>query len=60
VDPGAGLDVLAGGLAGSRVLELKRATMIAREYRPGFRIDLHHKDMGIAMAAARAPGWRCR
>jgi 2-hydroxy-3-oxopropionate reductase len=56
VDPGAGLDVLAGGLAGSRVLELKRATMIAREYRPGFRIDLHHKDMGIAMAAARDAG----
>jgi 2-hydroxy-3-oxopropionate reductase len=53
VDPEAGLDVLAGGLAGSRILELKRGTMLAREFQPGFRIDLHHKDMGIALAAAR-------
>jgi 2-hydroxy-3-oxopropionate reductase len=53
VDGAAGLDVLAGGLAGSRVLDLKRQTMVAREFKPGFRIDLHHKDMGIAVAAAR-------
>jgi 2-hydroxy-3-oxopropionate reductase len=56
VDARAALDVLAGGLAGSRVLELKRASMVAREFRPGFRIDLHHKDMGIALAAAREAG----
>ncbi|MFI7634189.1 2-hydroxy-3-oxopropionate reductase [Nonomuraea sp. NPDC049400] len=56
VDPGAGLDVLAGGLAGSRILELKRHTMVKREFAPGFRIDLHHKDMGIAVAAAREAG----
>ncbi|MFC4005787.1 2-hydroxy-3-oxopropionate reductase [Nonomuraea purpurea] len=56
VDPGAGLDVLAGGLAGSRILELKRHTMVKREFNPGFRIDLHHKDMGIAVAAAREAG----
>jgi 2-hydroxy-3-oxopropionate reductase len=54
VDGGTGLDVLAGGLAGSRILELKRESMVAREFSPGFRIDLHHKDMGIALAAARA------
>ncbi|HEY2062370.1 MAG TPA: 2-hydroxy-3-oxopropionate reductase [Amycolatopsis sp.] len=53
VDAGTGLDVLAGGLAGSRILELKRKSMVAREFKPGFRIDLHHKDMGIALAAAR-------
>ncbi|AHH97837.1 NAD(P)-dependent oxidoreductase [Kutzneria albida] len=53
VDPVAGLDVLAGGLAANRVLDLKRAAMIARQFQPGFRIDLHHKDMGIALAAAR-------
>ncbi|MEV0236640.1 2-hydroxy-3-oxopropionate reductase [Nonomuraea sp. NPDC050786] len=56
VDPVAGLDVLAGGLAGSRILELKRHTMVRREFAPGFRIDLHHKDMGIAVAAAREAG----
>jgi 2-hydroxy-3-oxopropionate reductase len=54
VDPKAGLDVLAGGLAANRILDLKRETMIAREFQPGFRIDLHHKDMGIALDAARA------
>ncbi|MFG1608931.1 2-hydroxy-3-oxopropionate reductase [Actinoplanes sp. NPDC049265] len=56
VDPAKGLDVLAGGLAASRVLDLKRASMIAREFRPGFRIDLHHKDMGIVLDAARRAG----
>ncbi|SFA90388.1 2-hydroxy-3-oxopropionate reductase [Amycolatopsis marina] len=53
VDAKTGLDVLAGGLAANRILELKRESMVAREFRPGFRIDLHHKDMGIALAAAR-------
>jgi 2-hydroxy-3-oxopropionate reductase len=53
VDAKAGLDVLAGGLAANRILDLKRESMIAREFQPGFRIDLHHKDMGIALAAAR-------
>lgn len=53
VDPRAGLDVLAGGLAANRILDLKRESMIARQFQPGFRIDLHHKDMGIALAAAR-------
>ncbi|MFI5606538.1 2-hydroxy-3-oxopropionate reductase [Amycolatopsis sp. NPDC051903] len=53
VDAGVGLDVLAGGLAGSRILELKRKSMVERQFAPGFRIDLHHKDMGIALAAAR-------
>ena len=53
VDAATGLDVLAGGLAGSRILELKRKSMVERQFAPGFRIDLHHKDMGIALAAAR-------
>ena len=54
VDAKAGLDVLAGGLAASRILDLKRDSMLARQFQPGFRIDLHHKDMGIATAAARS------
>ncbi|MGO1052610.1 2-hydroxy-3-oxopropionate reductase [Crossiella sp. CA198] len=54
VDANLGLDVLAGGLAGSRILEIKRKSMVAREFTPGFRIDLHHKDMGIVLAEARA------
>jgi 2-hydroxy-3-oxopropionate reductase len=56
VDASAGLDVLAGGLAGSRILELKRESMLARRFTPGFRMELHHKDMGIATAAGRDAG----
>jgi 2-hydroxy-3-oxopropionate reductase len=56
VDGERGLEVLAGGLAGNRILDLKAATMLGREFQPGFRIDLHHKDMGIALSAARAAG----
>ncbi len=54
VDLPAALDVLAGGLAGSTVLNRKKANMVERQFAPGFRIDLHHKDMGIVTAAARA------
>ncbi|HVV22074.1 MAG TPA: 2-hydroxy-3-oxopropionate reductase [Pseudonocardiaceae bacterium] len=56
VDTTAALDVLAGGLAGSTVLDQKRAAMLDRSFAPGFRIDLHHKDMGIVTAAAREAG----
>ncbi|HWC84477.1 MAG TPA: 2-hydroxy-3-oxopropionate reductase [Pseudonocardiaceae bacterium] len=56
VDTDAALDVLGGGLAGSKVLEQKRANLTGRSFAPGFRIDLHHKDMGIVTAAAREAG----
>ncbi|GAA0591322.1 2-hydroxy-3-oxopropionate reductase [Kribbella sandramycini] len=56
VDSTRGLEVLAGGLAGNRILDLKATSMIARQFEPGFRIDLHHKDMGIAQNAARSAG----
>ena len=53
VDTGAATTVLAGGLAGSTVLDHKAQRMIDRDFRPGGRIDLHHKDLGIVTAAAR-------
>lgn len=53
IDPGPALEVLRGGLAGNRVLDLKSVALVARDFTPGFRIDLHHKDMGIVLAAAR-------
>jgi 2-hydroxy-3-oxopropionate reductase len=56
VDAEAGLRVLAGGLAGSTVLDRKAASMLAREFAPGFRVDLHHKDLGIMLDAARSAG----
>jgi 2-hydroxy-3-oxopropionate reductase len=50
------IEVLAGGLAGNQILERKAAGMLARRFEPGFRIDLHHKDMQIIQAAARDSG----
>jgi 2-hydroxy-3-oxopropionate reductase len=56
VDPEPAVRVLAGGLAGNRILDRKAAGMLARDYTPGFRVDLHHKDLGIVQAAAREAG----
>ncbi len=56
VDTEAAVTVLAGGLAGNAILERKAAGMLKREFAPGFRIDLHHKDMGILTGAAREAG----
>jgi 2-hydroxy-3-oxopropionate reductase len=53
VDVERALEVMAGGLAGSRILERKARTMLARDFKPGFRVDLHHKDLGIVLATAR-------
>jgi 2-hydroxy-3-oxopropionate reductase len=52
VDPDKIVQVLSGGLAASRVLELKGATMVAHQFEPGFRVDLHRKDLGIARSTA--------
>lgn len=56
VDAEAAIAVLAGGLAGNRILDRKAASMAARTFEPGFRVDLHHKDLGIVTAAAREAG----
>jgi 2-hydroxy-3-oxopropionate reductase len=56
VDIDAAVKVLGGGLAGSAVLDQKAGKMLARNFDPGFRIALHHKDMGIVTAAAREAG----
>jgi 2-hydroxy-3-oxopropionate reductase len=56
VDKTAAVEVLSGGLAGSRVLERKGRSMLDHQFRPGFRVDLHHKDLGILLAAAREAG----
>ena len=50
------LDVLGGGLAGNKVMEVKREKMLTHSFDPGFRIELHHKDLGIALAAGREYG----
>ena len=53
VDMESAIKVLAGGLTGNAILDRKAAGMLARRFDPGFRIDLHHKDLGIVLAAAR-------
>ncbi len=50
------LDVLGGGLAGNKVMEVKREQFLSHTFDPGFRIELHHKDLGIALAAGREYG----
>jgi 2-hydroxy-3-oxopropionate reductase len=56
VDMEAAIKVLTGGLAGNAILERKAPGMLARDFTPGFRIELHHKDMGIVTSAAREAG----
>ena len=50
------LTALAGGLAGSRCLDQKKPNYLANSYNPGFKIDLHYKDLGLIMESARALG----
>ena len=50
------LTALAGGLAGSKCLDQKKPNYLADSYNPGFKIDLHFKDLGLIMESARALG----
>jgi 2-hydroxy-3-oxopropionate reductase len=50
------LKALAGGLAGSKCLDQKAPNYVANSYKPGFKIDLHFKDLGLIMESARALG----
>jgi 2-hydroxy-3-oxopropionate reductase len=56
VDPTVAIDALSGGLAGSAVLERRGPSMVRRDFTPGFRSALHHKDLGILTSAAREAG----
>jgi 2-hydroxy-3-oxopropionate reductase len=56
VKPEAILDVLSGGLAGNTVMQVRRKNFLEHDFTPGFRIDLHHKDLGIALATGREYG----
>lgn len=55
-DPARVREALMGGFANSRILEVHGERMIARNFAPGFRIELHQKDLGLALAGARALG----
>jgi len=53
-DPAKVRQALMGGFASSRILELHGERMIKRTFDPGFRIELHQKDLALALAGARA------
>jgi 2-hydroxy-3-oxopropionate reductase len=56
VDPAKILQVLNGGLAANRVIELRGTSMLAHDFAPGGRIKTHHKDMGIILELGRMYG----
>jgi 2-hydroxy-3-oxopropionate reductase len=56
VDPSRVFDAIRGGLAGSAVLEAKGPMVLAGNYKPGFRISLHIKDLQNALDTAHAVG----
>jgi 2-hydroxy-3-oxopropionate reductase len=53
VDPRAIVEALGGGLAASRVLEVRGPKLLARDFAPGFKLDLHTKDLAIVLETAR-------
>jgi len=55
-DPAKVRQALMGGFAASRILEVHGERMIKRTFDPGFRIELHQKDLSLALAGARALG----
>lgn len=52
IDPAKVREALSGGFASSRILDLHGKRMVERTFEPGFRIRLHRKDLGLALAAA--------
>ena len=55
-DPAKVRQALMGGFASSRILEVHGERMIKRTFDPGFRIELHQKDLNLALTAARQAG----
>jgi len=55
-DPGRVRQALMGGFASSRILEVHGERMVKRTFNPGFRIELHQKDLNLALSSARKMG----
>jgi 2-hydroxy-3-oxopropionate reductase len=56
VDPAVILQVLSGGLAANKVMEVRGPNFLRHDFTPGFKIALHDKDLGIALAAGHEYG----
>lgn len=55
-DPARVRQALMGGFASSKILEVHGERMVKRTFDPGFRIELHQKDLNLALNSARALG----
>ena len=55
-DPARVRQALMGGFAASKILEVHGERMVKRTFEPGFRIELHQKDLNLALSSARALG----
>ena len=55
-DPAKVREALMGGFASSKILELHGDRMVKRNFDPGFRIELHQKDLNLALSNAREMG----
>ncbi len=55
-DPARVREALMGGFASSKILEVHGERMIKRSFDPGFRIELHQKDLNLALSGARSLG----
>jgi 2-hydroxy-3-oxopropionate reductase len=55
-DPAKVRQALMGGFASSKILEVHGERMINRTFDPGFRIELHQKDLSLALSSAKAIG----
>lgn len=55
-DPALVRKALMGGFASSRILEVHGERMVKRNFEPGFRIELHQKDLNLALEGARSLG----
>jgi 2-hydroxy-3-oxopropionate reductase len=53
VDPAKVIEVLSGGLAGNKVMEVKKQKFLSHDFEPGGKVEFHLKDLGIALEAGK-------
>ena len=56
IDPSQLIEVLSGGLAANKAMEVKRDKMLGHDFEPGGKVKFHHKDLGIALETGREHG----
>jgi len=56
VEPSKLIEVLSGGLAANKAMEVKRDKLLDHDFEPGGKVEFHHKDLGIALETGRQYG----